>query len=140
MARMGSTTPKTASITMPTSWSPMPNLKCRSSGLKVSSRFRVQQKPANRKPSKMLETGRVVRTPSPNCMDPPPVGQYCARDGFVRRPQASTSTATHLERWPSERQTSLTQDIVRLRNVKKRLDLRAEVGVRHLSIICQTRD
>ena len=40
----------------------------------VSFRLRVHQKPAHKKPSKMLQTGRAARTPLSNCMSPPPVG------------------------------------------------------------------
>jgi len=60
---MGDTTPKTASIDIPPNYSPMPNLKRRSSGLKMSSRFSVLQKPANRNLARCL---RQKRSPEPH--------------------------------------------------------------------------
>src|SRR5260370_38936979 len=63
---MGRSTPNTASITMATSNSPIPSLKCRSSALK-STRLSVHQKPANKKPSRMLQTGRAWRAALSRC-------------------------------------------------------------------------
>src|SRR6266849_9466751 len=128
---MGSTTPKTASMTMPTSCSAMPNLKCRSYALKVSSRFSVHQKPAKRNPSKMLETGRVARTPSPNCTAHLLSRNDTAAYDFACHQRTSTSTATH---------QTLS---MKLRQFDARV-MHSDIwpsgprSARHVSIICQS--